>query len=96
MEGAWLWTLDCRVRRITLSVGLSDYGHRTVTYRTVIFFAIELEDIEYRIGEFKKLRTIGYRIKASIYWTTRYGTQKNLSVATSGNIEEPTAVYYIQ
>ncbi len=48
-------------------ITLSDYGYRT------FFLLSNYQKIEYR--------TIGYQIKASIYQTIRYGTQKKLSVA---------------
>jgi hypothetical protein len=56
----------------------SDYGYRT------FFLLSNYRKIEYRIGDSRNYWTIGYhgyQIKASIYRTIRYGTQKKLSVA---------------
>ncbi len=59
------------------TIGLSDGGYRTVIlfcYRKIGISNIVLANSRY-------YRTIGYRIKASIYWNIGYRTQKKLSVA---------------
>ncbi len=66
------WQSCCYVLHYRTTV--SDYD-----YWTVIFSAIELS--EYRILYWRIQGTIGYRIKASIYRTIGYRTQKKLSVA---------------
>ncbi len=55
-------------------ITLSDYD-----YRNLIFSAMELA--EYWISYLRIQETIGYRIKALIYQTFGYRTQKKLSVA---------------
>jgi hypothetical protein len=59
----WFYILDCTIRHISR---LSDYG-----YRSVIFFCYQ--NIEYRIGEFKKLSyyrisDLGLNLSDIGYW----------------------------
>jgi hypothetical protein len=79
--GFTYWIVEWGILQYT--IGLSDYG-----YRIVIFFRYRTIGISNVLENSRNYRTIIYRIKASIYQTIGYRTQKK----TIGCPPLPTAL----